>query len=309
LIYDSGLNDTGAYDLNLQFTTGRCGAAITCGQTRSGNLTSKAQQDTFSFCGVAGSSVIVSAAGTSGNVCVYAELYDPSGVYRGRNSCNSNSSSLSLPASGTYTVLVYDSGHDGTGAYNVNLSCIGNTCPTPPFSASGRVTDAIGNGISGVTMNFTRVSGTGTLPASVVTDANGNWNQTGFQSGTTYRVTPVKTGCTFNPTSRDFSSDSTGLNFTGACPSGCPAAQIEILPPNPTDNNDVSIRISGDWPDACTPRNPQVTVSGGEIRINTSNPGQFCAQVITPWSLTVPVSRLDARTYQVIGVCPTKLTA
>lgn len=148
-------------------------------------------------------------------------------------------------------------------------------------------------------MNFTRVSGTGTVPASVVTD-NGNWNQTGFQSGTTYRVTPVKTGCTFNPTSRDFSSVSTGLNFTGACPTSCPAAQIEIIPPNPTTNDDVSIRISGDWPDACTPRNPQVTVSGGEIRINTSNPGQFCALVITPYTLTVPVGRLAAGTYQVI---------
>ncbi len=300
LVYDSGHNDNGTYDLNLQFTTGRCGTAITCGQTRSGNLTSKAQQDTFSFCGLAGSSVIVSTAGTSGGVCVYAELYDPSGTYRGRNSCNSNSSSLSLPATGTYTLLVYDSGHNGTGTYNVNLSCFGNSCPPQTFGVSGRVTAANGAAISGVTMNFTRLSGTGSVPASVTTDANGNWSQTGFTPGSNYRVTPVRAGCTFSPSALDFSSANTGLNFIGNCPPTCPAAQIEIVPSSPTATDNVSVRISGQWPDACIPRNAQVVIAGNEIRINTSNPGQVCAQVLTPYNLVVPVGRLDAGDYRVV---------
>ena len=64
-------------------------------------------------------------------------------------------------------------------------------------------------------MTFSKVSGTGTVPASVPTDANGNWSQSGFQSGTTYRVTPSKSGYTFAPTYLDFSSASTTLNFTG----------------------------------------------------------------------------------------------
>jgi hypothetical protein len=93
------------------------------------------------------------------------------------------------------------------------------TVPASSFSGSGRVTTG-GTGISGVTMTFARVSGTGALPASVQTDANGNWTQTGFQSGTTYRVTPTKSGSTFTPASLTFSSASTSLNFTGTASTG-----------------------------------------------------------------------------------------
>jgi hypothetical protein len=84
------------------------------------------------------------------------------------------------------------------------------------FSASGRVTTSNGTGISGVTMTVARVSGTGALPVSVQTDANGNWNQSGFQAGTTYRVTPSRSGYNFTPAYRDFSAANTALNFTGA---------------------------------------------------------------------------------------------
>jgi hypothetical protein len=83
---------------------------------------------------------------------------------------------------------------------------------------------------------------------------------------------------------------------------GCSPAQIDVLPSNPTTNDNITIRLAGQWPNACTPRNPTVTVAGGEIRINTSNPGQICAQVITSWNLSVliPAGSLAARTYQVI---------
>ncbi len=42
----------------------------------------------------------------------------------------------------------------------------------------------------GVTITFTRVAGTGVVPAPVQTDAAGQWGQIGFEEGTTYRVTP-----------------------------------------------------------------------------------------------------------------------
>jgi C1A family cysteine protease len=79
----------------------------------------------------------------------------------------------------------------------------------PPFSASGLVTSG-GSGLSGVTMTF---SGTGSIPASAVTDTSGNWSQTGFQAGKNYRVTPTMTGYTFNPTYKDITGESMGLNF------------------------------------------------------------------------------------------------
>lgn len=99
---------------------------------------------------------------------------------------------------------------------------------TSSFNASGRVTTSSGTGVSGATMTFSRVSGVGTIPAAIQTDANGNWSQSGFRSGTTYRVTPSKSSYTFTPTSRDFSSPSTGLNFTGTTTTGCTASSISI---------------------------------------------------------------------------------
>jgi len=72
-----------------------------------------------------------------------------------------------------------------------------------------------GAGISGATMMFTRVSGSGALPSSVWRGSKGNWSQSGFESGTLYRVTPSKRGYTFNSTYLDFSSGTSSLNFTG----------------------------------------------------------------------------------------------
>jgi hypothetical protein len=93
------------------------------------------------------------------------------------------------------------------------------TAPPPPFSSGGKVTTGdLLTGIPGVTMTFSRVSGTGTVPAAVITLVDGIWSQTGFQSGTTYKVTPSLSGYGFNPASSDFSAESTGLNFTGTPP-------------------------------------------------------------------------------------------
>lgn len=100
----------------------------------------------------------------------------------------------------------------------------------PQFSASGLVTSA-GSGLSGVTMTFT---GTGTIPASVMTESSGVWSKTGFQMGTTYRVTPSRAGYTFSPAYRDFSAESTGLNFTATpvTPTG-----LTVVSPNGGENS------------------------------------------------------------------------
>ena len=83
------------------------------------------------------------------------------------------------------------------------------------FGLAGRVTAPDNTGLAGVTLTFTRLSGTGDVPPATQTDANGNWSQTGFQDGTTYRVTPSKTNCTFAPTFLDASGASNNLNFVG----------------------------------------------------------------------------------------------
>jgi hypothetical protein len=98
----------------------------------------------------------------------------------------------------------------------------------PPFSASGLVTSS-GLGLSGVNMTFSRVSGTGAVPADVVTDGGGNWSQTGFQAGTTYQVTPALSGYSFSPSSLSFSTNAVGLNFTGT---QAAQAGITVTSPN-----------------------------------------------------------------------------
>lgn len=84
----------------------------------------------------------------------------------------------------------------------------------PSFSASGKINGVFALGISGVTMTFTKVSGGGTLPNSVQTSKDGSWFQSDFRSDTSYRVTPYKFGYIFTPSSLDFNSANTNLDFT-----------------------------------------------------------------------------------------------
>lgn len=80
---------------------------------------------------------------------------------------------------------------------------------------SGIVTTSSGTGLSGVTMSFRRVSGTGALPGSVQTGSDGRWSQTGFESGTTYKVAPARSGYSFSPKYLTFSGVNSSLNFIG----------------------------------------------------------------------------------------------
>lgn len=81
------------------------------------------------------------------------------------------------------------------------------------FDVSGTVKNKGGGRAGGVTMSFLVVSGAGAPPPAVQTDANGNWRQTGFIPGTSYRVIPSQTGFRFSPASQDFNEAQTDLNF------------------------------------------------------------------------------------------------
>ena len=83
----------------------------------------------------------------------------------------------------------------------------------PLYNVAGRVTNSVGSGVSGVTITFTRVSGGGAIPDAVETDDAGSWSQSGFESGTVYRVSATKSRQSFSPPSIDFSSASSILNF------------------------------------------------------------------------------------------------
>jgi serine protease AprX len=62
-------------------------------------------------------------------------------------------------------------------------------------------------------VQFSRLTGPGSVPGPVRIDANGFWSQSGFESGTVYRVTPLQSRTIFSPASRDAGAAQTELNF------------------------------------------------------------------------------------------------
>jgi len=82
------------------------------------------------------------------------------------------------------------------------------------FGIAGRVAHAGGNGAEGVILTFQRLSGGGIVPPPARTDAAGRWSQTGFEAGTTYRVTPSESRQTFAPRWLDFEGGGAALDFT-----------------------------------------------------------------------------------------------
>jgi hypothetical protein len=78
-------------------------------------------------------------------------------------------------------------------------------------------------------------------------------------------------------------------------------ADVEIVPPHPSPDDHVSIRIHGDWPDSCAPANLQPSIAGNEIRVDTSfvSPSCVCLTVLTPFEQTVSVGPLPAGAYHV----------
>ncbi len=92
--------------------------------------------------------------------------------------------------------------------------------PPPGNGASGRVTDGSGAGVSEVTMIFSATCSRAAcppIPPAVQTEANGNWSQAGFQNRVQYKVTPYKTGCTFNLPSLNFTVPNANMNFIATC--------------------------------------------------------------------------------------------
>jgi hypothetical protein len=133
-VSDAGSNpmqDTGPYAISLQFTTGRCGAPISCGQTVTNNITFPGEMDPYVFAGTAGEMVMISAHHTAGSLCAGVELYDPSGDLVGWWDCDAPTPLWQLPETGPYTILVHDGGYPefyDTGSYAVGLQVLSNGC-------------------------------------------------------------------------------------------------------------------------------------------------------------------------------------
>ncbi|MFZ4628058.1 MAG: hypothetical protein ACOYNR_06985 [Blastocatellia bacterium] len=74
---------------------------------------------------------------------------------------------------------------------------------------------------------------------------------------------------------------------------------VTILPTSPTSHDSVSFTLAGIWSDACIPRQPVLRRTDRLLRIETTTLGEFCAQVLTPYTLPVSLGKLEPGTYQV----------
>jgi subtilisin family serine protease len=115
-----------------------------------------------------------------------------------------------------YTVAANNSNEARAGSLMIAGRLVHITQPgvAPLFEVSGRVVTSTDKGLARVTLTFSRVSGGGELPEPVQTDDNGNWSQSGFEPGTTYRVSATRIRLTFSPAAIDFSAAGSNINFT-----------------------------------------------------------------------------------------------
>ncbi|MFC2140683.1 pre-peptidase C-terminal domain-containing protein [Acidobacteriota bacterium] len=113
---------SGGYNLTLERLTPGTGAAISFGQTRSGNLVI-GDLDSYFFSAAAGNKVIIRMSTASGNLCPYIRLFDPAGTEIGNSwgSANAEIISNSLPSTGTYTIIAADYFGTYSGDYNLTL--------------------------------------------------------------------------------------------------------------------------------------------------------------------------------------------
>lgn len=86
---------------------------------------------------------------------------------------------------------------------------------------------------------------------------------------------------------------------TGAGQQPLDVAQIELIPLIPTANDNISIRISGEWANSCVPQGPRSSLQGDQIQIITSNPGQGCGQAVTSWNHTLSIGKLPVGFFKV----------
>ena len=118
------------YNVSLVFTTGRCGTAISCGQTLANKLIQRAQLDAYTFAGNAGERVRIAIdEPSSSSAGLTVTLYTQAGTLvaqaSGKPAVIDN---VSLPAPGNYTIVV--SVVISPTTYNVSLVFTTGRCGT-----------------------------------------------------------------------------------------------------------------------------------------------------------------------------------
>ncbi len=288
VVRDSDLSNIGDYGLSLAFVDGTCGTVISCGETKNGTLGSPGQQNSYIFPGSAGNKVVISSSSGYYLVDTVAELYDPSGSLLAATAPDGQSGQVTLPASGSYTILVRDSDLFNTGDYTLVFSCGDATCSYTLFPVSQTFPVSGGSGSVSVTAApsdcaWTATSDSGWLTITSGASGTGNGSvafsvsansASGSRSGhltiggKTFTVTQEGTACTYSISPSSRSIDASGGTGSVAVTAGsnCAwtatsnAAWITITSgAGGTGNGTVSYTVAAN--DAATSRSGTMTIA------------------------------------------------
>lgn len=106
--------------------------SLACGEIKAGTISALAQTDCFQFAGEAGEVVTLLSKSAGSSIQACSQLRGPGGDIIGTDACE-QPATITLPATGTYTIRLFDRSNDETGGYNVQLqvlSATASSCPT-----------------------------------------------------------------------------------------------------------------------------------------------------------------------------------
>jgi hypothetical protein len=112
ILVSNTTNSVVDYILSFQGTSGsyQCGTPISYGTMKSGRLEVRGDTDTFSFVGLSGQTINIQVTETSESAgCTNWDLYQPNGKLLAENWFWCGQKTVTLPANGTYTVMVSNS--------------------------------------------------------------------------------------------------------------------------------------------------------------------------------------------------------
>jgi hypothetical protein len=180
------------------------------------------------------------------------------------------------------------------GLSGVGLAADGNLT----FTISVSARDADGDLIS-ITVDLINISTSPFTTNSVISKTY----DTGVPSAEEEKAVPCANGRTYKVKAE--AKDRAGnKGEASAGPVTClrPLADIKIVPEKPTINDDITVKLSGTFPDACAPDSAEAQVEENQVTIRATNVSQFCDEgTETKWSLSVPVGKkLAAGPYRVL---------
>lgn len=72
---------------------------------------------------------------------------------------------------------------------------------------------------------------------------------------------------------------------------------VQLNPSNPTPFDTITATVRGDWPDSCVPEYLSQQRQQTVIQILTAEPAHACLEVITPFTLPIPINPLPSGAY------------